>query len=45
MSVPDYQTLMQPLLEMIDHGIGTTISRSYEIRRIDSDYLFEDGSE
>jgi restriction system protein len=30
---------------MIDHGIGTTISRSYEVRRIDSDYFFEDGSE
>ena len=29
---------------MIDHGIGTTTTRTYEIRRIDSDYFVEDGS-
>lgn len=28
---------------MIDHGIGTTISRTYEIRRVDSDYFADDG--
>jgi len=28
---------------MIDHGIGTTISRTYELRRIDSDYFADDG--
>lgn len=29
---------------MIDHGVGTSISRSYEVRRIDSDYFLEDGN-
>lgn len=28
---------------MIDHGIGTTTSRVYDIKRIDSDYFTEDG--
>lgn len=28
---------------MIDHGIGTTTSRIYDIKRIDSDYFTEDG--
>ncbi|MBI3864908.1 MAG: restriction endonuclease [Planctomycetia bacterium] len=28
---------------MIDHGIGTTTSRTYDIRRIDSDYFADDG--
>lgn len=27
---------------MIDHGIGTTTSRNYELKRIDSDYFTED---
>ena len=69
MSIPDYETLMLPVLEslgdgqeyvsrierkivlidgrqlaelMIDHGIGSTISRTYEIRRVDSDYFADD---
>lgn len=51
MAIPDFQTLMRPLLDsilidgprlarlMFDHGVGVATVSNYEVRRIDSDYF------
>ena len=50
MAIPDFQTLMLPLLRlfvdggelaefMIDHDVAVTGVRTYELKRVDSDYF------
>jgi restriction endonuclease Mrr len=30
---------------MIDHGVGVSIARSYELKRLDGDHFDSDGAE
>ena len=47
MPIPDYQTLMLPLLIdgetlaglMVDHNVAVTRTGSYELKKIDVDYF------
>ncbi|MEK6531080.1 MAG: hypothetical protein AABZ23_01145 [Deltaproteobacteria bacterium] len=45
MAIPDYQTMLLPLLRfvsMIDYDIGVAKTDIYEIKKIDSDYFGEE---
>ena len=39
MAIPDFQTIMLPLL---DDDVGVTTEDSYVVKRIDSDYFIEE---
>jgi len=53
MAIPDYQSIMLPLLKltgdgqqlaelMIEHNLGVTRKEVYEVKQIDSDYFSEE---
>jgi restriction endonuclease Mrr len=46
MSIPDYQSLMLPLLKLAsdgqEHSLAVSTVASYEIKKIDADYFAED---
>ena len=41
MAVPDYQSLMLPLLEALSDGRDHDVN-SYEVKRVDTDYFFDE---